>query len=39
MPEIPQRNYFVASAWALEDFLEEMLPKLNLKGSWSQEQE
>lgn len=35
MPGFPQRNDFGASAGALEDFLEEMLPKLSLKGSGS----
>lgn len=28
-----QRNDVGASTWTLEDFLEEMLPKLSLKGS------
>lgn len=35
MPGFPQRDDFGASAWALEDFLEEMLPKLSLEGSGS----
>lgn len=35
MPGFPQRNGFGASAWAPEDFLEEMLPQLSLKGSGS----
>lgn len=32
LPEFPPRKDFVASAWILEDFLEEILPRLNLKG-------